>query len=469
MTVRFYSSVAQETQLIASITGSSTVIQVASTTGFPASTPFTLSLDYESIGNELVDVTGVAGPSLTVTRGVDGTSATSHNAGARVRHVTSARDETDSRTHENSTTNVHGTGIGSAVVGTTTTQTLTNKTLTSPVLNGGTINTITINNGTLNNSVFTGTTMISSELSVTRSLATDLAFDSKVTGDAFNRFEERADGKISMGSGALATDVSISREAAGVFRFDGTVRNYGASTTSDVFQARVVGDTNSRMNMDADGSMSWGPGGATTQDLTLARTGAAAMTISGTGGFGDLTVTGQMNVNSDLFVSGNIVAGGLGVDTGVGMFKRPFKAADTTITSSTTLALDPHLQVTGLLAGTYIMTVYGFLQTNAANAGIAVGITAPTGTVIFGGSGPHNSMVSSSGVVTEWIARSGATPNSLNIPYGNSTSVPVNFQLNAQIVTSATGTIGLQWCQRVSSASGTTLLKGSYMTIERIA
>lgn len=469
MTVRFYSSVAQETQLIASITGSSTVIQVASTTGFPSSTPFTLSLDYESIGNELVDVTGVAGPSLTVTRGVDGTSATSHNAGARVRHVTSARDETDSRTHENSTTNVHGTGIGSAVVGTTTAQTLTNKTLTAPVINGGTINTITINNGTLNNSVFTGTTMISSELSVVRALATDLAFDSKVTGDTFNRFEERADGKISMGSGALATDVSISREAAGVFRFDGTVRNYGAATTSDVFQARVVGDTNSRMNMDADGSMSWGPGGAVTQDLFLSRSSAAAMTISGTGGFGDLTVTGQLNVNSNAFVSGNIVAGGLGVDTGVGMFKRPFKSADTTITSSTVLALDPHLQVSSLLAGTYIMSVYGFLAANAANAGIAVGVAAPTGTSVFGGSGPHNSLTTGSSVITEWISRGGVTPNTFNIPYGNSSVTPVNFQINALVTTSVTGTIGLQWAQRVSSGTGTILLKGSYMTIERIA
>lgn len=469
MTVRYYSSVAQETQLIASITGSSTVIQVASTTGFPSSTPFTLALDYESIGNELVDVTGVAGPSLTVTRGVDGTSATSHNAGARVRHVTSARDETDSRTHENSSTNVHGTGIGSAVVGTTDSQTLTNKTLTSPVVNGGTINTATINNATLNNSVLTGTTMISSELSVTRALATDLAFDSKVSGDTFNRFEERADGKISMGSGALATDVSISREAAGVFRFDGTVRNYGATTTSDAFQARVIGDTASRMNMDADGSMAWGAGGAATQDLFLSRNGAASMLISGTGGFGDLTVTGQLNVNSNEVVSGTITANGLSVDSGVGMFKRPFKGADTTVTSSTTLALDPDLKVTGLTAGTYAMTVYGFLAANSANAGIAVGIAAPTGTVVFGGSGPHNSLTTGSSVVTEWIARGGVTPNTLNVPYGNSSVSSVNFQLNALVTTSATGTIGLQWAQRVSNAAGTTLLKGSYMTIERIA
>jgi len=72
----------------------------------------------------------VASLTLTVTRAVDGTSATSHNAGAFVRHVSSGRDFSDSRTHENSTEDVHGvTGVGNDIVGTTSTQTLENKTL----------------------------------------------------------------------------------------------------------------------------------------------------------------------------------------------------------------------------------------------------------------------------------------------------------------------------------------------------
>ena len=130
MTVRFYSSVALQTSLTAGITASATTIQVASTTGFPGSTPFVLALDYGAANEELVDVTVVAGLSLTVTRNVDGTSASTHNAGAVVRHVSSGRDFSDSRNHENASTNVHGLAVGSAVVGTTDTQTLTNKSLT---------------------------------------------------------------------------------------------------------------------------------------------------------------------------------------------------------------------------------------------------------------------------------------------------------------------------------------------------
>lgn len=127
---RFYTSIALPTTLTGAITSSTTTITVAATDGFPGSLPYTLALDYGSSGNELVDVTGVAGLSLTVTRGVDGTTAQSHNIGAVVRHVASARDFTESRVHEDSSTDVHGLSGGAAVVGTSSTQTLTNKTLT---------------------------------------------------------------------------------------------------------------------------------------------------------------------------------------------------------------------------------------------------------------------------------------------------------------------------------------------------
>ena len=144
MTVRFYSSIAQQTTLTSSISSSTTVINVAATTGFPSSTPFTLSLDYGAPNEELVEVTLIAGTSLTVTRAIDGTSATLHNAGAIVRHVSSARDFSDSRNHENSTTNIHGLAPGSAIVGTNDAQTLSNKTFIDAT---GTFNRILIKNG----------------------------------------------------------------------------------------------------------------------------------------------------------------------------------------------------------------------------------------------------------------------------------------------------------------------------------
>lgn len=135
MTVRFYSSTAPEVTLNAGVSAVATVIIVSSTVGFPINTPYTLALDYGSAVEELVEVTSVAGTSLTVTRAIDGTSAASHGAGSKVRHVSSARDFKDSRDHENASTNVHGLTGGAAVVGTTQVQTLTNKTLTTPTIN----------------------------------------------------------------------------------------------------------------------------------------------------------------------------------------------------------------------------------------------------------------------------------------------------------------------------------------------
>lgn len=134
MTVRYYSSTAPEVTLQTGVNNVSTVILVSSTTGFPVNTPYTLALDYGAATEELVEVTGVAGTSLTVTRAIDGTSAASHGAGAKVRHVSSARDFKDSRDHENASSGVHG--VTGDVVGTVDVQTLSGKTLSSATLTG---------------------------------------------------------------------------------------------------------------------------------------------------------------------------------------------------------------------------------------------------------------------------------------------------------------------------------------------
>jgi hypothetical protein len=143
---RYYSSVAQDTSLTGNISSGSGSMTVAATTGFPTSYPFTLAVDYDTPSEELVSVTNVAGLTLTITRGVDGTSAQSHNVGAVVRHVISAQDIREVQQHISYSTGVHG--VTGAVVGTTDTQTLTNKTLTSPA-----INTPTIANGTITSPV----------------------------------------------------------------------------------------------------------------------------------------------------------------------------------------------------------------------------------------------------------------------------------------------------------------------------
>lgn len=158
---RYYSSTAVPTVIVGDITPSQTTVTLQVVTGLPASTPFILALGYNTGSEELVLVTGQAGNVMSpITRGYDGTSATTHLTGAPVRHVWAGIDGNDSRAHEAASTNVHGLAGGAAVVGTTSAQTLTNKTLTSPVINTPAITGGTYAGGTFTTVLSTGGTFV---------------------------------------------------------------------------------------------------------------------------------------------------------------------------------------------------------------------------------------------------------------------------------------------------------------------
>lgn len=128
MTLRYYAN-SPATTLAASCTNSSTSITVTSATGFPIQYPYTLILDRGQATEEGVSVTAAAGAVLTVTRGIDGTTAFAHSLGAVVEHGILAQDIREANAHVNATSGVHG-GAG-AVVDTVGAQVLTNKDLSS--------------------------------------------------------------------------------------------------------------------------------------------------------------------------------------------------------------------------------------------------------------------------------------------------------------------------------------------------
>jgi len=122
---RNYSSVARATTLTGSVNGSATVITVTETTGFPTA-PFTLVIDPARTVEEAVTVTAVVGLNLTVVRGVDGTAASPHDAGATVRHMATARDFREPAEHINQEVDVHG--VDGELAGVDAVQSLDNKT-----------------------------------------------------------------------------------------------------------------------------------------------------------------------------------------------------------------------------------------------------------------------------------------------------------------------------------------------------
>jgi len=124
---RYYSSTATRTQLTGAISSTATLMPVASTTGMPDSTPFTLLLDGGTASEEIVTVTSISGLTLTVTRGEDGTTGAAHAIGCDVRHAATARDFREPQEHMAATADVHG--ISGSLIGSNNSQTLSNKTL----------------------------------------------------------------------------------------------------------------------------------------------------------------------------------------------------------------------------------------------------------------------------------------------------------------------------------------------------
>lgn len=123
--MRYYSSSASAMQLTAGVSASATTVTVNTVAGLPVQYPYTLVLDYGTPLEEITQVTGAAGTTLTVTRGYDGTAAQAHSTGAQVRHGLIAGDLREAQEHMNRT-DVHGVGT---VVGALEEQTLDRKTL----------------------------------------------------------------------------------------------------------------------------------------------------------------------------------------------------------------------------------------------------------------------------------------------------------------------------------------------------
>ena len=113
---RYYSSTAARTTLSAAINSSVTTIGVVAVSGWPSSFPYTLILDQDTVNEEIVTVTARSGTTLTVTRGVDGTTGKAHDAGSAVNHGVSAQDFDEPNAFINGTGVVTETMIASNAV-----------------------------------------------------------------------------------------------------------------------------------------------------------------------------------------------------------------------------------------------------------------------------------------------------------------------------------------------------------------
>lgn len=146
------------------------------------------------------------------------------------------------------------------------------------------------------------------------------------------------------------------------------------------------------------------------------------------------------------------------------------KTADESVTSSTTLQNDNHLLVSVLTSAQYEIIVR--LAVNGGASGdFKMAWTMPAG--VTGqrfSAGPAVSSATSTADTT--VRASGLTSSfTTEINYGVFSTGQLSFiEETLYVVTAGTaGTVQLQWAQNASSATATTVVAGSYITVRRTA
>lgn len=299
MTAHNYTNTASRAALDAPLNSSSPTFGVTGFTGYP-SVPFYVLLDRDTSSAELVEVTNVAGSTLTVNRGSGGTSSTSHSAGGTVEHVIPAAVPQSVEQHVEATSNVHG--ITGALVGADSTGTLANKTFRGAHTH--------VYSDTLPDSP-SGGFVVSADNSLGRDgfVANNTGANADRAGYALrqsgsDRFLVYYDGTVKVTpsgvSGRRAVDVT------------GTVKSDDFEATDDITAGgditaagNVEGAAGNFGNLNVSAGLS-STGSNTVGDLTAS--GAVLATGAGTG----LTVTNAASVGSLAVTNGDAVLSGSG-------------------------------------------------------------------------------------------------------------------------------------------------------------
>ena len=223
MTTRKYSSRSQQTTLSAALTSSATTTTVVSGSGLlggitiSAGELFTVVIDPDTALEEIVDVSAISTNTLTIVRGIDGSTGQAHSAGAVVRHMAIGRDYREANTHIENTTTAHGLTIADVVKTTDT------GTVTSTMIANGTIVNADINSSAaIDKTKISGTAITAGDTgTVTNTMLAGSIAPAKITGTA-----------ITAADTGTVTSTMIA---------DGTIVNADINTSAAIASTKISG------------------------------------------------------------------------------------------------------------------------------------------------------------------------------------------------------------------------------------
>ncbi len=287
MAIRNYSNITNVGTLSGAVgTGATTLPINSGWSNLPAF-PFYIIVDRGQGTEECMLATGGNATALNVTRGYDGSPASSHGTNATVEVAVLAEFFTKADSHVEASTNVHGLSGGSAVAGTTQTQTLTNKTINASVLSLAHSTSPAASQAAL----------VTADAATARdgyvwnrtAGATGAAFKAVASGTT--RFTVDADGKMVLNSGT-GTDKALAIQESTTERF--SVLNDG-TTDFGLQQVGAAGDRVTIRNRPTQ--------------VALRIRDAAAASVFSVGSAGNVDASGYIASASNISATGSLSSG----------------------------------------------------------------------------------------------------------------------------------------------------------------
>ena len=233
MTTRKYSSRSQQTTLSAALTSSGTSATVVSGSGLlggitiSAGELFTVVIDPDTALEEIVDVSAVSTNTLTITRGIDGSTGQAHSAGAVVRHMAIGRDYREANSHIENTTTAHGVTLANLVkttdTGTVTSTMIVDGTIVNADINSSAAIAATKVSGTAVTQADTGT--------VTNTMLAGSIAPAKITGTAITAADTGTVTSTMIADGTIVNADINSAAAIASTKISGTAVTQGDTGT----------------------------------------------------------------------------------------------------------------------------------------------------------------------------------------------------------------------------------------------